>query len=55
MLLIKYVLMLTGFGLLAAATAVIGLDIVTAWRASQPVVVGWRRASRLALLAWIPL
>jgi regulator of protease activity HflC (stomatin/prohibitin superfamily) len=55
MLLIKYVLMLTGFGLLAAATAVIGIDIVTALRASQPVVVRWRRASRLALLAWIPL
>jgi regulator of protease activity HflC (stomatin/prohibitin superfamily) len=55
MLLIKYVLMLTGFGLLAAATAVIGIDIVTALRAAEPVVVRWRRASRLALLAWIPL
>jgi len=55
MLLIKYVLMLTGFGLLAAATAVIGIDIVTALRAAQPVVVRWRRASRLTLLAWIAL
>src|SRR6476620_9018555 len=55
MLLIKYVLMLTGFGLLAAAAAVVGIDIVTALRASQPIVVRWRRASRLALLAWIPL
>ena len=55
MLLIKYVLMFTGFGLLAAATAVVGIDVVTALRASQPVVVRWRRASRLALFAWIPL
>jgi regulator of protease activity HflC (stomatin/prohibitin superfamily) len=55
MLLVKYVLMLTGFGLLAAATAVIGIDIVTALRAAQPVVVRWRRASRLTLLAWIAL
>ena len=55
MLLIKYVLMLTGFGLLAAATAVIGIDIVTALRAAEPVVVRWRRASRLTLLAWIAL
>ena len=55
MLLIKYVLMLIGCGLLAAAAAIIGIDIVTALRASQPVAVRWRRASRLALLAWVPL
>ena len=55
MLLIKYVLMLIGFGLLAAATAAIGIDIATALRASQPVAVRWRRASRLAMLSLIPL
>jgi regulator of protease activity HflC (stomatin/prohibitin superfamily) len=55
MVLIKYVLMFAGFGLLAAAAAVIGIDIVAALRASQPIVVRWHRASRLALLAWIPL
>ena len=55
MLLIKYELLLVGCGLLAAAATIIGIDVVTALRASQPVVVRWRRASRVALLAWIPL
>jgi regulator of protease activity HflC (stomatin/prohibitin superfamily) len=55
MLLLKYLLMAAGIGFLTAAAAVIVTDVVTAVRASQAVVLRWRLAARLALLAWVPL
>jgi regulator of protease activity HflC (stomatin/prohibitin superfamily) len=55
MLLLKYLLMAAGIGFFAAAAGVIVADLVHAVRASQPLVVRWRRAARLALLAWVPL
>jgi regulator of protease activity HflC (stomatin/prohibitin superfamily) len=55
MLLLKYLLMAAGIGFFTAAASVIVADIINAVRASQPVVVRWRLAARLALLAWVPL
>src|SRR5258706_16479180 len=54
MLLLKYLLLAAGIGLFGAAASVIVFD-VNAVRASQPVVVRWRAASRLALVAWAPM
>src|SRR5438045_428452 len=48
MLLLKYLLLAAGIGLFGAAASVIVFDVVNAVRASQPVVVRWRAASRLA-------
>jgi regulator of protease activity HflC (stomatin/prohibitin superfamily) len=55
MLLVKYVLTAVAIGLFGASASVVATDIVAALRASQPVVVRWRTAVRLALLAWAPL
>jgi regulator of protease activity HflC (stomatin/prohibitin superfamily) len=55
MLLLKYLLMAAGIGFFAAAASVIVTDVVNAVRASQPVVLRWRLAARLALLGWVPL
>jgi regulator of protease activity HflC (stomatin/prohibitin superfamily) len=55
MLLVKYVLTAVAIGLFGASASVVATDIVAALRASQPVVVRWRAAARLALLAWAPL
>ena len=55
MLLLKYLLLAAGIGLFGAAASVIVFDVVSAVRASQPGVVRWRAASRLALVAWAPL
>jgi regulator of protease activity HflC (stomatin/prohibitin superfamily) len=55
MLLLKYLLMAAGIGLFGAAASVIVFDIVIALRASRPVVVRWGAATRLALLAFVPL
>jgi len=53
MLLLEYLLMAAGVGCLGAAASVVVFDIVNALRASQPVVVRWRTATRLALMAWV--
>ena len=53
MLLLEYLLMAAGIGFLGAAASVVVFDIVNALRASQPVVVGWRTAVRLALMACV--
>ena len=53
MLLLEYLLMAAGIGCLGAAALVVVFDIVKAVRASQPVVVRWRTATRLALMAWV--
>jgi regulator of protease activity HflC (stomatin/prohibitin superfamily) len=55
MVLVKYLLMAVGIGLFGASASVIATDSVCALRASRPVVVRWRTAARLALLAWVPL
>src|SRR2546430_13248229 len=55
MLLLKYLLMTAGIGFFGAAVFVVVADLVAALRASQPVAVRWRTASRLALAAWVPL
>jgi regulator of protease activity HflC (stomatin/prohibitin superfamily) len=55
MLLVKYVLMAVGIGFFGAAAWVIVADLLTALHATQPVVVRWRTAARLALAAFVPL
>jgi len=55
MLLVKYVLTAIGIGLFGASAAVIATDVVTALHASRPLLVRWRTAARLAMLAWVPL
>jgi len=47
--------MTAGIGFFGAAAFVVVADLVAALRASQPVAVRWRTASRLALAAWVPL
>jgi regulator of protease activity HflC (stomatin/prohibitin superfamily) len=55
MLLFKYLLMLGSAGLFSAAAEVLVADVVKAARESQSLVLRWRLATRLALLAWLPL
>src|SRR4029077_16766137 len=55
MLLFKYVLMAGSAGLFSAAVGVLVVDVVTAVRASQMLMLGWPLAGRLALLACVPL
>ena len=55
MLLFKYLLMLGSAGLFSAAAGVLVADVVKAARESQSLVLRWRLATRLALLAWLPL
>jgi regulator of protease activity HflC (stomatin/prohibitin superfamily) len=55
MLLFKYLLMLGSAGLFSAAAGVLVADVVKAARESQSLMLRWRLATRLALLAWLPL
>jgi regulator of protease activity HflC (stomatin/prohibitin superfamily) len=55
MLLFKYVLMAGSAGLFSAAAGVLVVDVVTAVRASQMLMLRWQLAARLALLACVPL
>ena len=55
MLLFKYLLMAGSAGLFSAAVGVLVVDVVTAVRASQMLMLRWQLAGRLALLAWVPL
>jgi regulator of protease activity HflC (stomatin/prohibitin superfamily) len=55
MVFVKYLLTAAAIGLFGASVCIVAGDIVTAMRASRPVVVRWRAAARLALLAWVPL
>jgi regulator of protease activity HflC (stomatin/prohibitin superfamily) len=55
MLLFKYLLMLGSAGLFLAAAGVLVADVVKAVRESQSLMLRWRLAMRLALLAWLPL
>jgi regulator of protease activity HflC (stomatin/prohibitin superfamily) len=55
MLLFKYVLMAGSAGLFSAAVGVLVVDVVTAVRASQMLMLRWQLAGRLALLACVPL
>ncbi len=55
MLFFKYLLLAAATGLFGSAAAMLIVDVTTALRASQPIVVRWRTASRLALAAWAPL
>ena len=55
MLFVKYVLTAVGVGLFGASFSVIAIDVVTALRAAQPIVVRWRGAAQLALVACVPL
>jgi regulator of protease activity HflC (stomatin/prohibitin superfamily) len=55
MLLFKYVLMAGSAGLFSAAVGVLVVDVVTAVRASQMLMLRWHLAGRLALLACVPL
>ncbi|HEV2985572.1 MAG TPA: SPFH domain-containing protein [Vicinamibacterales bacterium] len=55
MLLFKYLLMLGSAGLFSAAAEVLVADVVKAARESQSLMLRWRLATRLALLAWLPL
>jgi regulator of protease activity HflC (stomatin/prohibitin superfamily) len=55
MLLLKYGLMSAAVGLFLAAAAVLAADVVGVLRAPGPLTMRWRLATRLALLAWLPL
>ncbi|HEY6359892.1 MAG TPA: prohibitin family protein [Vicinamibacterales bacterium] len=55
MLVIKYVLIAGAVGLLISAAAVLAFDAYRIVRSLVPPPVRWRLASRLALLAWLPL
>jgi len=55
MLLFKYLLMAGSAGLFSAAVGVLIVDVVTAVRASQMLMLRWQLAGRLALLACVPL
>jgi len=55
MLLFKYLLMAGSAGLFSAAVGVLVVDVVTAVRASQMLMLRWQLAGRLALLASVPL
>jgi regulator of protease activity HflC (stomatin/prohibitin superfamily) len=55
MLLFKYLLMLGSAGLFSTAAGVLVADVVKAARESESLMLRWRLATRLALLAWLPL
>ena len=55
MLLFKYLLIAGSAGLFSAAVGVLVVDVVTAVRASQMLMLRWQLAGRLALLASVPL
>jgi len=55
MSLFKYLLMAGSAGLFSAAVGVLIVDVVTAVRASQMLMLRWQLAGRLALLACVPL
>ena len=55
MLLFKYLLMAGSAGLFSAAVGVLIVDVVTAVRASQMLMLRWQLAGRLAMLACVPL
>src|SRR5262245_52208623 len=55
MLVIKYLLIASAVGLLASAATVLALDAYRRLRSLVPPPIRWRLASRLALLAWLPL
>jgi regulator of protease activity HflC (stomatin/prohibitin superfamily) len=55
MLLLKYLLMVGSAGLFSAAAGVLVVDVVTAVRTSETLMLRWRLATRLALLACLPL
>ena len=63
MLLLKYLLLVAGFGMFAAALAVLLYDAFRWWtrynapeaEESEAFRVHWRWAGRLAAAAWIPL
>jgi regulator of protease activity HflC (stomatin/prohibitin superfamily) len=55
MLFLKYLLTVVSIGFFSAALGVIAADLYKAARGMTPVVVRWRSAARLALLAWVPL
>src|SRR5205814_2362832 len=55
MLFMKFALFTLSIGLFAGAAAVLLEDAYAAIRRSQPPAWRWRRATRLALFAWLPL
>ena len=55
MLVIKYVLVAGAVGLLLSAAAVLAFDAYRIARSLVPPPFRWRLATRLALLAWLPL
>src|SRR5918996_1596098 len=55
MLVIKYALIAGAVGLLISAAVILALDAYRIARSLVPPPVRWRFASRLALLAWLPL
>jgi len=55
MLFVKYVLITAATGFFSAAAAIVISDIYKGARGLQPMVVRWRPAMRLALIAWLPL
>ena len=63
MLLLKYLFLAAGYGLLAAAAAVLLYDAYRWWKRSrvpeaeqsETPEIHWRLARRLAAYAWLPL
>src|SRR5690349_17804959 len=63
MLLLKTLLLTAGFGLFAAAAAILLYDAYRKWTRYQgpeaeklePLSVHWRLAARIAAAAWVPL
>jgi hypothetical protein len=55
MLAMKYLLIASAVGLLISAAAVLAFDAYRTVRSLVPPPIRWRLASRLALLAWLPL
>ncbi len=55
MLFLKYLLLVGSIGLLVTAAATLAIDVYTAARARQPIVLRWRDAGRLTILAWLLL
>jgi regulator of protease activity HflC (stomatin/prohibitin superfamily) len=55
MVLLEYLLMAAGIGFFAAAASVVVMDVVSAARARRAWELRWRTASRLALIASLPL
>ena len=55
MLFVKYVFITAATGFFGTAAAIVISDLYKGARGLQPMVVRWRPAMRLALLAWLPL